>query len=372
MKKSRDKKNNYIQKFIFIIFLLALTTFLLNIYMSVEIENYSNAEEGFSKETYIDNKTDDDIQIEEVIEDITQCVVGVSKLENNGITVFLEGGAEALQLGTGIIVSENGHILTNQHIAGNKYSKCYVTLYDGREFEADVIWGAKDVDLAILKIKANNLNYVKFGDSTKLRVGESVYAVGNPVGFEFQRTVTSGIISGLNRTVKIENEKEKTYMEGLIQTDAAINIGNSGGPLINEQGEVIGINSIKIKSAEGMGFAIPINMVKPIINTIIKEGQFEQASLGLLAYDKEVIPYTDTTLKIENGIYVVQVIYDGPAYKAGIKEKDIITQIDGITIEKIQDFREYIYTKKAGETINLKIKRKNKIIDIAVQLGKMI
>ena len=372
MKKYNNiQKKNYIQKVLFILFLLGVTTILLNIYMNVEIDNYSNAEEGIKHERSINNQDDSEIEIEEIIEDLTQCVVGVSKLENNGISVFLEGGAESLGLGTGIIVSEDGYIITNQHIAGNKYSKCYITLYDGREYKGEVLWASKDVDLAILKVKGMNLKYAKFGDSNKLRVGEEVYAIGNPVGFEFQRTVTSGIISGLDRTVKIENKEEKTYMEGLIQTDASINIGNSGGPLINEQGEVIGINSIKIKSAEGMGFAIPINMVKPIINTIIKEGQFEQASLGLLAYDKEVIPYTDTTLKLENGIYVVQVMYDSPADKAGIREKDIITQIDGITIEKIQDLREYIYTKKAGETVNVKIKRKNKIIDIAVQLGKM-
>ena len=373
MKKyNKGQKNNYIQKFIFILFLLGITTILLNVYMNIEIDNYSNAEEGVKNKAIENNTNDNGPGIKEVIEEITQCVVGISKLENNGITVFLEGGTEALGLGTGIIVSEDGYIITNQHIAGNKYSKCYVTLYDGREYEGEVLWASKDVDLAILKIKGMNLKYVKFGDSNKLRVGEKVYAIGNPVGFEFQRTVTSGIISGLNRTVKIENKEEKAYMEGLIQTDAAINIGNSGGPLINESGEVIGINSIKIDSAEGMGFAIPINMIKPILNTIIAEGEFEQASLGLLAYDKEVIPYVDTTIKIDNGIYVVQVIYDGPAYKAGIREKDIITQIDGIKIEKIQDLREYIYTKKAGETVNVKIKRKNKIIDIAVQLGKMI
>lgn len=372
MRRYKVKKNNYIQRIIFIIFLIFIVTFLLNIYMSVEINNYSNAEEGKKEEILIQDKNQQKVEIESIIENITECVVGVSKLQNNGITVFLEGGAEALDLGTGIIVSDDGYILTNQHISGNKYSKCYITLYDGREYEANVLWADEDVDLAILKIKANDLKYVQFGDSSNLKVGEDVYAIGNPVGFEFQRTVTSGIISGLDRTVKIENEEEKTYMEGLIQTDASINVGNSGGPLINEKGEVIGINSIKIESAEGMGFAIPINMVKPIINTIMEEGEFEQANLGILAYDKEVIPYTDTTIKIESGIYVVQVIYDGPAYKAGVREKDIITEIDGIKIEKMQDLREYMYTKKVGENINLKLKRKNKTLDITVQLGKTI
>lgn len=370
MKRYKKKKENYIQKIIFIIFLIIIVTFLLNIYMSVEINNYSNAEESNSKEEIIETKIGEENSVEDIIEDVSKGIVGISKLQNNGITIFLEGGAQSLDLGTGIIVSSDGYIITNQHISGNKYSKCYVTLYDGREYKADVLWADEDIDIAILKISAKELDYIDLGDSSKLRVGENVYAIGNPVGFEFQRTVTSGIISGLDRTVKIENESEKNYMEGLIQTDAPINVGNSGGPLINKRGEVIGINSIKIESAEGMGFAIPVNMVKTILNNVMENGEFEQASLGILAYDKEVIPYTDSTLKIENGIYVVQVNYDGPADKAGVREKDIITHIDGKKLDKINDLREYIYTKNVGDTVNLNIKRKNKEIIIEVKLGK--
>lgn len=370
MRRVKNKRDNYIQKIFFIIFLIIIVTFLLNIYMSVEINNYSNAEENNSGEEVIEARIGQQSSVEDIIESVSKSIVGISKLQNNGITIFLEGGPESLDLGTGIVVSSDGYILTNQHISGNKYSKCYITLYDGREYKANVLWADEDIDLAILKISAKELEYVKLGDSNKLRVGESVYAIGNPVGFEFQRTVTSGIISGLERTVKIENNNEKNYMEGLIQTDAPINVGNSGGPLINKQGEVIGINTIKIESAEGMGFSIPINMIKTILNNIIENGEFEQANLGILAYDKEVIPYTDSTLKVDNGIYVVQVNYDGPAYKAGVKEKDIITHIDGREIKRIKDLREYMYTKKVDDTVNLSIKRKSKDINIEVRLGK--
>ncbi len=370
MKRYKKRKDNYIKKILFIIFLIILVSFLLNIYMNIEINNYTNAEENNPREEIIKTKIEEKYSAEDIIENVSKSIVGISKLQNNGITIFLEGGAQSLDLGTGIIVSSDGYIITNQHISGNKYSKCYVTLYDGREFKANVLWADEDIDIAILKISAKKLDYIEFGDSSKLRVGENVYAIGNPVGFEFQRTVTSGIISGLDRTVKIENEKEKSYMEGLIQTDAPINVGNSGGPLINKEGKVIGINSIKIESAEGMGFAIPVNMVKTILNNIMESGDFEQASLGILAYDKEVIPYTDSTIKIENGIYVVQVNYDGPSHKAGIKAKDIITHIDGKELQSINDLREYIYTKKVGENVNLNIKRKNKEISIEVELGK--
>lgn len=372
MKRYKNNRKNYITKILFIIFLIALLSLIINIYMSIDIKNYSNAteikvDENINEE---EKNNDEKNKIVDNIDIVTRCIVGISKLQSKGITAYLQGGADELELGTGILVSEDGYILTNQHIVGNKYSKCYITLYDGREFKANVLWSDEDIDLAILKIDARGLKCVILGDSNNIRVGENVYAIGNPVGFEFQRTVTSGIISGLNRTVKIDNEKEKTYMEGLIQTDAPINVGNSGGPLINEKGEVIGINSIKIESAEGIGFAIPINMAKTIINTIIQNGEFEQVNLGILAYDKEAILYTDTTLKIDNGLYVVQVIYDSPAEKAGIKEKDIITHIDGNEIKSINDLREYMYTKKPGDIVKLDIIRKNKTENVEIKLEK--
>ncbi len=367
MRKKRIRKKNYINKIIFIIFCVFLLGYLISIYMNIEINNYTAAKEG----EYLNEKEiniSENNNIEDIIEKSTKTVVGISKLQNNGITMFLEGGVEALDLGTGIIVSRDGYILTNQHIAGNKYSKCYVTIYDGREYKSNVIWANEELDLAVLKINASNLEYAKLGDSDGLRIGENVYAIGNPVGVEFQRTVTSGIISGIDRTVKLSDEQK--YMEGLIQTDCAINNGNSGGPLINEKGEVVGINTIKISSAEGLGFAIPINIAKIIINRIIENKDYEQATLGILAYDREVVPYIDYNLKIDNGVYVVQVNYSGPAYNAGIREKDLITNIDEIEINKINDLREYIYNKNVGDVVNLKIKRKNKDVNIAVRLGK--
>lgn len=224
-------------------------------------------------------------------------------------------------LGTGIIVSENGYIVTNEHVSGSKYSNCYVTLEDGKEYLANVVWADTDLDLSIIKINANNLPYVIFGDSDNIRVGEKVYAIGNPIGFEFRRTVTGGIISAVDRTIKIEEDDKVSYMEDLIQTDATINPGNSGGPLIKPNGEVIGINSVKIESAEAIGFAIPINIIKPIISSYTRSGNFEEANIGIFAYDKNVIPYLNSKLNIESGVYVVEVIKNGSAEKAGIKKE---------------------------------------------------
>ena len=226
------------------------------------------------------------------------------------------------------------------------------------------------MDLAIVKIKKNGLNYLELGDSDIISLGQDVYAIGNPIGIEFQRTVTSGIISGLDRTIKIEDENGEAYMEDLIQTDASINSGNSGGPLVNKNGEVIGINTIKIASAEGIGFAIPINIIKPIIESYIKDDEFDEAYLGIFAYDTEVNKYLNSNLEFNNGIYVVKISTDGPAIKSGLKIGDIITKIDELEINKMSELRNYIYTKSPGDDVTLTINRNNKQYTINVTLGK--
>lgn len=308
--------------------------------------------------------------ISEMIEEVSNCVVGISKLKNNGSSIFLKDGTTKLGLGTGIIVSENGYILTNEHVSGAKYSNCYVTLENGKNYNANVVWSDSDLDLSIIKINAKGLPYVTLGDSDNIKVGETVYAIGNPIGFEFQRTVTSGIISARDRTIKIEEEEKSSYMEDLIQTDATINPGNSGGPLINVEGKVIGINSVKITSAEGIGFATPINLIKPILKSYTEQDNFEEASLGIYAYDKEVIPYIDSNINIENGIYVIDVINNGAAEWAGIKPNDIITEIDGKAINKMTELRRYIYTKKPEEEVELQVLRRGITTPVRVKLGK--
>ena len=202
--------------------------------------------------------------VTEMIAEVNDSVVGISKVKNSGSSIFSDENIASLGLGTGLIVGENGYILTNAHVSGEKYSKCYVTLVDGKTYDGSVVWSNTDIDMAIVKINQKNLQTATLGDSDDIKVGETVYAIGNPIGYEFQRTVTSGIISAVNRTIKFEEEGEESYMEDLIQTDATINPGNSGGPLVNSNGQVIGINGVKITSAEGISFAIPINSVKSV------------------------------------------------------------------------------------------------------------
>lgn len=195
---------------------------------------------------------------------------------------------------------------------------------------------------------------------------------GNPIGFEFRRTVTSGIISAKNRTIKIEEESKSSYMTDLIQTDATINPGNSGGPLIYPNGDIIGINTVKISTAEGIGFAIPINIIKPIIESFKQIGNFEEATIGIYAYDKEVVPYLNTKLNnnFQKGIYVAQITSNGPADNTELKNGDIITSIDNIELNTMNDLREYIYTKKPNDEVNLRIIRGKINKEFSIVLGK--
>jgi serine protease Do len=273
-------------------------------------------------------------------------------------------------LGTGVIVTEDGYILTNEHVSGGKYSTCYVTLADGKKYNGNVVWADSDIDLAIVKINVRPLKYIPLGDSDMIRVAEQVYAIGNPIGFEFQRTVTSGIISALDRTVRIDSDNTSSYMENLIQTDATINPGNSGGPLINLNGEMIGINSVKITSAEGIGFAVPINIVKPIIQKLISNKVFEEAYLGIYGYNKDVIPYLDDQITLNKGIYVAQIVLDGPCSKTELKVGDIITKIDNVSINKMSQLRTYIYKKNPNDIVTLTIIRNHKEYTMKVELGR--
>ena len=370
-KKEKRKISENIKTIVIVILLATVALLLYYMYINIDTPTYGNTEYQSTKiQQTISNNDIQNKEITNVIEEISESVVGISKLQDNGSSIFSNKSNQELAIGTGIIVSKDGYILTNQHVSGNKYSTCYVTLSNGKEYNANVIWADTDIDLSIIKINAKGLTTANLGDSNTIKVGEQVYAIGNPIGFEFQRTVTSGIISAKNRTIKIEEEDKLSYMEDLIQTDATINVGNSGGPLIKPDGTVIGINTIKITSAEGIGFAIPINIIKPIISKIIENGNFDEASLGIFAYDKEVIPYLDSNLHFESGIYVAQANLDGVAYKAGVKEGDIITKIDNIELNKMSELREYIYTKNPNDEVNLVILRDNKTINITVKLGK--
>lgn len=373
-REKRRRIKNYCLGTIMSILLVVIAALLYLLYQNIYLPNTSMLTppkvEAIRTSQTIEEEKSENKTITQMLEKINESVVGISKLKNPGNTVFLENSASQLGLGTGMIVSEDGYILTNEHVSGARYSNCYVTLPSGKNYKANVVWSDSDIDLSIVKINAKNLPYVTFGDSSKVQIGEKVYAIGNPIGFEFQRTVTSGIVSAVNRTVALTEEDKSSYMEDLIQTDATINPGNSGGPLINTDGEVIGINSIKITSAEGIGFAVPINIAKTIVQSFVTQGKFEEASLGIFGYDKNVIPYLNSNLSIDNGIYVVQIKTNSPAAMYGLKEKDILLSVDNIPLEKMCDLRCYIYEKKPGDKVEFQVLRNQKKMTITVTLSK--
>lgn len=371
------KKGNKVIKFLevtaIIILIVCFIVLAYCVYVSITTEQ-EYASEYKAEPISTKQTTQEEADISELIEEINHSVVGISKLKDKGNTIFLEDGTQNLGLGTGFIVSENGYIVTNQHVSGSKNGTCYVTLEDGRNYKANVVWSDTDMDMSVIKINAENLSYLKFGDSDKIKIAQQVYAIGNPIGFEFQRTVTSGVISGLDRTVKLEDDDKNYYMEDLIQTDATINPGNSGGPLIDREGNVLGINSIKITSAEGIGFAIPINIIKPVVEKLKSSGECNTATLGIFAYDKNVVPYINQELGIDmdldDGIYVAEIIRNSPAEKAGIREGDILLEIDGMPLDKMSKLRTYIYGKEVGDSVKIRYVRKNREYEVNATLAK--
>ena len=368
------RKKKSIGKNIFIIFIiiisLVLIASLVRLYMITDVEkiNEDLKVERTSQTTQaVESK---DKTIEDIIEEVNHSVVGISKIKDMGSSIFTEDGIEKLGLGTGIIASSNGYIITNKHVSGDKYSSCYVTLENGNTYDATVVWADATLDLSIVKINLEGLTTIKLGDSNSVKAGQSVYAIGNPIGYEFERTVTSGIISAKSRTLKFTENGEEVLMTDLIQTDATINPGNSGGPLINTNGEVIGINSLKIDSAEGIGFAVPINVIKPIIEKYSTTGNFEEPSIGISGYDKNIIPYIDKTFKLDSGVYIDNVTINSSAANSGLVKGDIILKIDDKLIYTMNDIKEYIYTKNPGESIKIEYRRGNNTNTVNLTLGK--
>lgn len=354
------KFRNFFILALIIFFLIIIGYYFYKTYKNIDITpeyEIKRTESTIPLQT-VESATKESLSTADMLEKVSQSVVGISRIKTRTNSIFSSNGSiNELGLGTGIIVSNNGYILSNCHVTGEKSATCYVTLENGYTYEGTVLWCDTDLDLSITKIDATNLNYATIGDSSNLKSGENVYAIGNPIGYEFRRTITSGIISALNRTIKIEENDSISYMTDLIQTDASINPGNSGGPLINPAGEVIGVNTVKITTAEGIGFAVPINVVKPVIEKFVTENKFDEAYLGIYAYDKDVIPYLSTTSNFTSGIYIAHINKNSPAISSGIEKGDIITSIDGKILNNMIELREYIYAKSPGDTISINISR---------------
>lgn len=270
-------------------------------------------------------------------------------------------------VGSGVIFRADGYIVTNNHvIAGAK--EIIVSLADGRSVSGELIGTDEITDLAVVKIDADNLTAAEFGDSDDIMVGEPAIAIGNPLGLEFQGSVTAGVISALNRTLNLNDRQFK-----LIQTDAAINPGNSGGALVNADGLVIGINSAKLAAngVEGMGFAIPINTVRDIVAELMEKGRVIRPWLGVGVFDKETAARQGYRLNADAGVYVEHVDKDGSAGAAGIRRGDIILEIASKPVNTVGELRSAVAEQKVGTVIQVKLQRDDDIITVDVTLQAM-
>lgn len=269
--------------------------------------------------------------------------------------------------GSGIIISSDGYIMTNYHVVqyadpkagGSGNVLLEVFLPDKRQAEAKFIGGDSKNDLAVIKIDLKNLPVATLGDSSKLEVGELAVAIGNPLGMEFAGSVTVGVISALNRTV---DTGDKTL--NLIQTDAAINPGNSGGALVNSQGQVIGINTIKISDSgvEGLGFAIPVNDAKPIVNQLIEHGYVTGRPLIGISNALDITKLMAAQYDLPVGIYIRSIISGSGAEKAGIQEGDVLTSMAGKKVATMKELEEVKKAYKAGDTVDVTVVRNGKEI----------
>ncbi|MDD2431500.1 MAG: trypsin-like peptidase domain-containing protein [Firmicutes bacterium] len=287
---------------------------------------------------------------------------------------FETPGRETYGEGTGFIISQDGYILTNDHVV-NGATEIQVTIQGFDEpFIAELVGSDYDLDLAVLKVKApDSLPALPLGDSNASRVGEWVLAIGNPWGKDFDHTVTVGTLSAKGRQIQIvdtEKNKMRNYPD-LMQTDAAINPGNSGGPLINIKGEVIGINTAVNSQAQGIGFAIPINTAKKVVDQLIEYGKVIRPYLGIIYYS-QISPAQAEQLGLpdSNGVLVGEVIKDGPAHKAGMKPLDYIRTINGTKLESTGDFEEVLSKAKVGDKMVVDVIRDGKYVSLTITLGE--
>ena len=266
--------------------------------------------------------------------------------------------------GSGVIFRKDGYIVTNNHVIDGA-REILVSLADGRTLKGKVVGVDAPTDIAVIKVDADDLPAAQFGDSDDIVVGEPAIAIGNPMGQEFQGSVTVGVISALNRTLDIQERRVK-----LLQTDAAINPGNSGGALVNADGLVIGINSIKIarEDVEGMCFAIPINTVREIVDQLMATGRVIRPYRGVGVFDKETAARAGYQLNVDAGVYVQNLTLSGPADKAGIQRGDIILEINDEKTNTVGDLRAAIAAHQVGEEVQVKIRRDGETLTLPVTL----
>ncbi len=338
----------------------------------------TSGDNGIYKKVEITQSTS---PVEAIVEKVSPSIVGVQvTVQAQGSDFFFNMGQSGVGYGSGIIIKSDGYILTNNHVIESALDQNSNTLTNGSKIQvvlannkdkmytAQVVGRDPTTDIAVLKINAANLPAAELGNSDNVKPGELAVAIGNPEGFDFMNSVTAGIISGINRTLTTDDGKEHK----LIQTDAAINPGNSGGALVNSQGQVIGINTVKIASTEveGIGFAIPINEANQISQSLMQYKYVKgRPHLGL-SIDQRFNSDVAKQYNVPNGLLVYDVLPLTAAYKAGIQPGDIITKFDGKTVKSFSELEDQKNTHKPGDKVAVEVYRNGKTLNLTVTLDE--
>lgn len=360
--------NNNTSKIIYIVYSLVIVLLILYIFFSKSTNKQVNVSKENIKTTTVEESSD----LKEAIKNVYDSTIYIEVSNDRGLVAS----------GSGFVYKKDdnfGYILTNYHVIedGNKY---VITFTDGKEVEAQYVNSDSYYDIAILKVSASAVNSVaEIGDSSELELGDTLFTVGAPLGKDYMGTITKGIVSGTNRMVTISIEQQ-SYMMDVIQTDASINSGNSGGPICNIKGQVVGITSSKLvgTGVEGMGFAIPINSVMAIIDSLETLKTIERPYLGVQLSDLNNTFYLQYyyDIKISNDVTfgaVLSYIEDGkPAQKAGLKVGDVIVEMDGKKIENASYFKYLLYKHSVGDKVKVKYYRENKLEETTIELSEAI
>lgn len=318
-----------------------------------------------------------DMTVSSIAEKAMPAVVSVYNIANNTRQSIFGSSSQSAEgqaqgYGSGVIISADGMIVTNYHVIEGSDS-VVVTTSDDKQYKAEVLGTDSTLDIAVLKIDASDLPYVEIADSDQVKVGDLAVAIGNPLGSEFANTVTDGIISGVDRKISSENGDL-----GLLQTNASINSGNSGGALLNGQAQLIGINSMKIQSngmtsVEGMGFAIPSNVVLDFVNSV-KDGSYtknstKKAWIGISGYSLDEGIASQVGTDVTEGVLIASVTDGGPAASAGLEMGDILTKVDGKEIKSFEDLSDYLSEKSPGDEVTFTVNRDGQTGEVKVTLG---
>ncbi|MEK4231202.1 S1C family serine protease [Solibacillus sp. FSL H8-0538] len=343
------------------------------------LTNSSNENPNKTTQTATEVTTD----VTTAVEKVSEAVVGITNIQQVATNFWNQSSSsQEAGSGSGVVYKVEGdkaYIVTNHHVV-NGAQQLEVTLPDGSKEEAQLVGSDIWTDLAVIAINSKNIKTVaQFGDSDVLKQGETVIAIGNPLGLDFYGSVTTGVVSGKDRSVPVDLNEDgyEDWSTEVLQTDAAINPGNSGGALINITGDLIGINSMKIAEStiEGLGFSIPINTAIPIIEELEKNGEVQRPTMGVSLLDLTEVPafYQQQTLRIPaeltTGVVVTQVVQDSAAQTAGMQQYDVIVEMDGEKIENAIDLRKHLYNeKKIGDTLQIKVYRQGKLVELKLTL----